>query len=441
MRLLGVSVAGTLVAMLIVAGVPACHADGEEVRSLDIPLLEAGRLLLKAGRPRDARAVLEEARPADENERIERLFLLGLAEAQLGLLSEAAGRFEKILASRPDLTRVRLELARIYFRLGRDEKARYHFDATMADGLPSSVEDAVERFLGEIDARKRWSFSISGAVLPETNPVKRTDGRKILIGGIPFELDDDARASSGIGFLVSAGGSYSPRIAGDWRGVLALSTASKLYRRSAWNDIVVQGEAGLARLFGRGTASAGIRVGRRWLGGDPYSREIGPWARGRMNLTHAIRLDMDLGASRTVHRGRADLDSWRFSARPGLRYALDAATAVSAHLDLETVRARARRHGSRLAGLGISVSHAFEGGLSISSSLSAHIRHYAAADPLFQKPRCDRQTRLSANVLHRALQVEGFAPYLGVSFEWNHSNIPISTYRNRGLVFGISRSF
>ena len=301
--------------------------------------------------------------------------------------------------------------------------------------------DAVGRILREIDARKRWSFSISGAVLPETNPVKRTGDREVLIGGIPFQLSEDARESSGVGLVISAGGSFSPPIAEDWRGVLALSTASKLYRRSAWNDIFLQGEAGLARLFDPGTASGGVRVGRRWLGGDPYSQEIGPWMRGHVFVMPAVRLDMDLGAGRTIYRGRADLDGWRFSVRPGLRYAFDATTAISTHLDLEMVRARERRHGSRLAGLGIGVSHAFEGGLSISSSLSAHVRRYAAVEPLFRKTRRDRQTRLSATFLHRALQIEGFAPYLGVSFEWNHSNININTYRNRGLVFGISKSF
>ena len=231
-------------AFTVVAGTPASFADEDVVRSIELPVLQAGRLLLKAGKPDDARTILEKMQPADENERIERLFLLGLAEAQLGLLSEAAERFETILASRPNLTRVRLELARVYFQLGRDEKARFHFEASKADELPSTVENAVGRFLREIDARKRWSFSISGAVLPESNPVKRTGDREVLIGGIPFQLDEDARESSGVGFLVSAGGSFSPYVTEGWRGVLALSSASKIYRRSAWNDIVIQEKSG-----------------------------------------------------------------------------------------------------------------------------------------------------------------------------------------------------
>ena len=59
--------------------------------------------------------------------------------------------------------------------------------------------------------------------------------------------------------------------------------------------------------------------------------------RGHMDLTPSIRLDMDLAAVCTIHDGRADLDSWRFSARPGLRNAIDAAIGVSKHLDLEAI--------------------------------------------------------------------------------------------------------
>ena len=58
------------------------------------------------------------------------------------------------------------------------------------------------------------------------------------------------------------------------------------------------------------------------------------------------------------------------------------------------------RHDSR--DLEIVVSRAFAGGLSVRSSLSAHIRCYAAVDPLFLKARRDWQTRLSTNLLHRA---------------------------------------
>ena len=441
LQLVFLTVVGVVVAALLVGGTPSSHATDAGSERIEISDVQAGRLLFKAGRLQDALKLLERAQPVGEEERIERLFLLGLIEARLGLPREAARRFEAILAQRPELTRVRLELARIYHALGRDDKARFHFEASLADELPSSVETAVEGFLNRIDARKRWSVSVSAAILPESNPIKRTDSREVLIGGAPFQLNDDARASSGVGVLFSAGTSVSPVITEDFRGVLAASTAAKLYKEPDWNDVSLQGEIGLARLFDNGTASAGLRLGRRWLGGERYSSETGPWMRGRLRVSPARRLEVNLSAARRDHHKQRGQNGWRISAKPGWIHSFNTQTTIETNLDLELVNAREDRHSSRLAGLGIILSHAFKGGFSISPSVSAHVRRHAGPDSLFQKTRSDRQVRFAVNVLHRALQYEGFAPYVGYSFEWNQSNIPINTYRNHGVVFGFSKTF
>ncbi len=434
--------AGVLPAAVAAALLFAATALGQTADVPDVPDdMQFGRLLFDAGRFRDAHAFLEQARPADEEERIERLFLLGSAEARLGRLRDAARRFEAVLALRPDLTRARLELARVYGLLGRDGKARFHFEASLADELPSSVEDAVGAWLDRIDARKRWSVSVSAAVLPESNPAKRTNDGEVRIGGVPFQLDEEAREASGTGFLFGTGAQYSPVLADDWRGVLAVSAAAKLYEKSDWNDISVQGDIGAARLFDGGSVSGGLRLGRRWLGGKRYSDGIGPWVRGRMRLSPALRLDAALGTERRSHPEQPGLDSWTVTLRPGLDYALDSRTMFRVELDLEHVDAREDRHGSRLGGFAFGVSHAFAGGLSVTPRIAMHWRRYDGSDPLFGKTRSDRQTRLSVNLLHRALQYRGFAPFIGFFIERNRSNTPINSWRNQGATIGISKTF
>ena len=283
---------GVLAVVLLLATSPAIHAGETGGERIEISPIRAGQVLFRAGRMEDARKLLERARPENDEERVERLFLLGLIDARRGFPLRAARRFEAILAERPELTRVRLELAQVYHALGRDEKARFHFEASLADKLPSSVETAVEGFLNRIDARKRWSLSLSAAVVPESNPVKRTGREQIRIGGVPFSLNPDARESSGVGYLVTTGASFSPALADDLRGVFALSSAAKLYKQPDWNDVSLHGEIGLARLLDRGTVSGGLRLGRRWLAAEPYSREIGSWMRARLRLSPARAASM-----------------------------------------------------------------------------------------------------------------------------------------------------
>ena len=421
----------------------AAGAGGDPVRDTvrppsELTDMQAARMLIRAGRLEHARAFLEQARPSDGEESIERLFLLGRIEMQLGMPSRAIERFETILARRPELTRVRLELAQAYYLTGRDDKAKRHFNSSLADELPSSVQAAVESFLRGIDARKKWSVSLSASMLPET---RRSDREEVLIGGVPFRLDEDARASSGVGVLLSTGASYSPTITEDIRGVLAASVAAKVYERSDWNDISTSGDIGLTRLSDNGSVSGGLRLGRRWTGGDRYQHNLGPWAQARFRLSGSTHLGLALSAGYRAHDQRPDRDGWRVAAYPSLRHAMDSRTLIRVEPMFEVVEAQANHHGNRLIGLGTTFSRSFDGVLSVSLTPSVHVRRYAADDPLFGTRQVDRNFRLGVRMLHRSLRYGGFAPYIGYSLEWNRSNISIHDYRNHGVIAGVSRAF
>ena len=419
--------------------------------------MQTGRLLVRAGQLAHARAFLEQAAPETEDEHIERLFLLGRIEMRLGMPQKAAERFEEILAVRPGLTRVRLELARAYFMAGLNDKARHYFSSSLAEELPSTVEAAVEDFLRRIDARKRWSISISGAVLPET---KRPVRESVLIGGVPFRLDKDTRAPSGTGALLSGGISYSPRINEHIRGVLAATTAAKLYARSSWNQVTATGEIGVARLFDRGSAAGGVRVGHVWTGGDPDHVSFGPWARIESRVSASTQVHVALSADRRRHRSTNARDGWRIAVTPRLVHAFDGRTSIEFEPVFAIISANSDHQGSRLVGLGTTLSHAFEGGLSVSfedwgqryrtrsregcpfrSETSAQARRHAAPDPLFGKRRVDRMFRVGLRVAHRSLRYLGFAPYAGYSLEHYDSSIPVHEYRIQGFIAGASRTF
>ena len=434
------SVARAAVAILFLAVAAAgSDADSGPVRPpATLTDMQAGRLLIRAGRLEHARAFIEQSSPASEEERIERLVLLGKIEIHLGLPRRAAERFEAALALRPGLTAVRLELAHAYYLAGIDDKSRYHFSVSQAEELPSSVEATVEEFLRRIDARKRWSVSVSASMLPVT---RRPERETIRIGGVPFRLDEDARASSGAGALVSAGVSFSPRFTEELRGVLGASAGTEIYRNSQWNDVTASSDFGLARLFEQGSMSAGVRLGRRWAGGNEYNRTVGPWMRARWRLTGSTHLDASVSAEYRKHDTRHEQDGWRVAANPRVVHAFDGRTSIEADTKFETVSAKNDNHGSCLIGLGATVSRAFAGGLSVSLSSSAHTRRYSAPDPLFGRRRTDRNARLGIRVLHRSLRYAGFAPYIGYSIERNRSNIPVQEYRRQGVVVGVSRRF
>lgn len=436
-----VATAGVLI--LAVAAAVSVRAEGGQARpqAQDFTDMQFGRLLLQSGRLHDARAFLVQARPEGEEEAIERLFMLGRIEMQLGLPREAARRFEAILARHPELPHVRLELAAAYFMAARDDKARYHLEAALAERLPVSIETEIRRFLDRIDNRRRWSSSLALALVPESNPTHRTERRTVHIGGVPWDLDADGRAKSGTGVLMSGGISFSPAVGGGLSGALAATASAKLYRRREWNDVSVAGDVGLAWPADRYAISGGLRAGRRWFGQDGFSRSIGPWMRGSIRLSERTRAGIASDVTRVVHDEHADRNGWRWSARPSVVHALSSRSLMEVELDIEAVSSRAQRLGSRMAGLSMTISHAFAGGISISPAIGVWRRRYRSRDPIFGETRTDTTIRTSVTVLHRSLQFEGFAPYAGYSFELARSNIAIHSYRNHAVLVGVSRTF
>ena len=417
------------------------ETTGWPAGSPELSDLAAGRLLVKAGRFEDALVFLKQAQAADEEQAIERRFLLGAVYMRLGMPREAAEQYEAILAIRPDLTRVRLELARAHYAAGQDDKAKYHFQLSLGDKLPSSAESVVEGFLNAIDARKRWSAHVSIAALPETNAVRRTDRETVQIAGATFRLNEDAREASGVGAQLSAGAAYAPIVGTGLRGHLALSAATKLYEQSAWNDIAVVGKAGLTRLFDGGSASGGVQAGRRWLGSTGFRHSVGPWGSVDLRLSPRTRISASTNVDYRTHDEKDDLDGWRVALNPVVRYVLDSQTLLEVGPQFEAIEARADHGASRLMGVGVGVSRAFENGISASLSASVRRQAYRADDPLFGVRRDDMVMWLSGRMLHRSFQLGGFATYVGYSYERGRSNISLHNYENHGVVMGVTREF
>ena len=428
-----------IAAFIILARTPSVAADAPD--RFQVPAIQVAKALMQARKWSEAKDVLQRLKPSDENEKIEVLFLLGVSESRLGLNRSAAKRFEEILTRHPDLTRVRLELAQVYHALGREKDAKIHFKASLADRLPTSVRNAVESYLEHIDSRKLWSTWLSVSVLSESNPAKLTDSQEFKIGGIPFQLNDESRAASGKGLLISTGIQYSPVISEDMRGVVAGSAAGKFYQNDNFDDLTLQSDLGVARLFEGGETAGGIRYSQRWLATERYSIGFGPWARARFRLSPKLEANLALSVERFKHPAQADMDGQTARFRTSLDYAFSAQTGTRLEIELAKNDARERHHAHRIYGLALSLSHTFEGGLSVSPRISVQRRSYVGENPLFQIIRSDRLVLLSVNLLHRKVQFRGFAPRIGYSHEVNRSNIPVNKYSNNGVIFGFSRTF
>ena len=214
-------------------------------------------------------------------------------EKRDALLDEAITAFHSMLVSRPELLRVRLELARAFFLKGEDSLATRHFEQVLASKPPAGVALNVQRFLAEMRARKRWSMYAGFALAPDTNIGAQSDDRIIYIQGLPFRRNQEELTSSGIGISAWAGGEYQYPLDERWRLRGGGDVWRREYRENEFDRMVVGGHVGPRWLIDRDTEGSALVVARRqWTGTDPEFRDLGLRVEARRRLTRQMTADL-----------------------------------------------------------------------------------------------------------------------------------------------------
>ena len=175
------------------------------------------------------------------------------AKSRDTLLSEAIAYFRTMLIRNPGLVRVRLELARAFFLKGEDDLARRHFQQVLAGKPPAAVALNVNRFLKQIQARKRWSVRVGLSLAPDSNIGASSDERIIFIHGLPFRRNQEELTSSGIGISAWAGGEYQYPLDDRWRLRAGGDFSRREYGKDEFDQMTVSGHVGPRWLVGQGT--------------------------------------------------------------------------------------------------------------------------------------------------------------------------------------------
>ena len=249
-------------------------------------------------------ATAQEAPPSERDKRIAFLFRAGMTAlaraeqadgeaARQALYDQAIVVFRAVLINRPELIRVRLELARTFFLKGQDGLARRHFELVLAGGVRPPVAANIHRFLSVMRARKRWSGYFGAALAPDSNLNAASESETIYLelGGtrLPFRRQGDFGAQSGLGVSVWGGGEYQQPLSERLRLRVGADAAQREYGGSDFDQFFVAAHAGPRWLAGPITELSLLAIAQRqWLGGEPYVDETG------------VRLELDRRLTRRM---------------------------------------------------------------------------------------------------------------------------------------------
>ena len=444
---------------LLIAGT-ATNAAGEELdRPADIPPGVAdARVLIENGKYDEA---LDALRPLAKTypKRTDILFLLGLAAIERSeqpditeadreaLLADAITALRTILIDRPDLVRVRLELARAFFLNRDDGLARDHFERVLAGNPPPPVVANVQLFLNSIRARRRWSTYFGVALLPSTNIGRHPHENTIItIPGLPdFPFRPDETRKSGVGISVWAGGEYHYPLAERVRLLLGSDAALQQYPGKEFDQISLSGHVGPNWLAGRNTEiSLLANVRKNWIGASPYSSDIG----AKLQVGH--RLTQRINFTGQAYWQRSEFRTNKFLDGPLRDFSLYGYWLITPTVRAEAAAGYARQRPnnplyhnvSRWGRIGVSVI--IPRGFTLGASYELRRKQYKGGsifNTLDGSPRRDRTRILRASVYNRAFTLSGFSPQLAVTNEARKSNGQFHNYKSTSAELRFVRQF
>lgn len=254
------------------------EADGAQEEPTKVGGVASARALLQAGRPAEALEVLAQASPDEDPVAVR--FLAAQAWIALGRHDRAAALLAAIARERPELLRIRLDLAASLYTLGRYEASERLFRSILALDLkhaPRAVRYNVGLFLERIRAQRRFSidWELGGWRDDNVNNGAEIDTYELLPGFV-FRLNTDARAQSA--WVMSTGVRIRYRSQGRGRWYVAANGHARRHwalGKSDFHRTWFGASVGPRVVWVGGVGGLNIGVEQRLLGDDNYYSR--PW--------------------------------------------------------------------------------------------------------------------------------------------------------------------
>ena len=415
------------------------QADGQ--RQITMPVADFAKLAITRGEFDLAREVLlpvVEAEPAN----IEARFLLAEIDAQRQNYPSAVARYRDILKDNPGLLRVRLDLAAALFQMGEDESSAYNFRLVLASpDLPENVRANVMDFLTVIRKRKKYDLRGAFSVSPDTNINAGTGKNEITLFGLPFTPSATTKQKSGVGIVASAYGEYRIHLGDNFR-LRANTTAWRAeYPTGAFDDTILNFQAGPQYVSQYWDISLLTVVTRRWFGNDPFSVGVGPRVEAtysgfeRWNLNTIFQYQTVDYHSQTFQNG----DTFDVTFYP--RYFLSTTSYVWPILGLLRTHAADPAFSNFGYRLGAGYHQELAGGITFELQPEFLIQDFKAASATFGSKRRDRMIRASVSLYNRTWSLWDFSPVFNYTYTNNISNQGLFGYQRHQVQFGLTKEY
>lgn len=422
LALMAVAAAASPQAVCDTAGNCSARLTGDQ-------LLAAAERLVLARRFDEARPLIAALENVPGKE-LERRFLAGFVAVETGGTKEAIAQFRAILAKDPKQTRVRLELARALLIEGDKAAADHHLRLASQDkDLPPEIAATIRSARGVIRDQRTWNFRFDVGLAPDTNINNATAAEQVDLlvspnNRLPFTLNPDARARSGLGATASFSGGV--RLKQNDKLALVADADGQFthYGHSEFNDDMVQLAVGPEFKLSQKTTITVQAVGlQRWFGGTTAQQQVGVKSGLTSLLDQGQRIGVQFDLRRTESGFGVSYDGWQYGAYATYERVVARSMVASASLFVRRESLNAAAYSNTEAGFNVGIGGELPHGINAGLSGGLSYADYDGALRMFSlNDRHDLRANVRAYLGSRSIRIAGFSPSITYTFTHNGSN-------------------
>jgi hypothetical protein len=333
--------------------------------------------------------------------------------------ADAIAQLDRILLERPSAAPVRVELATALELSGDHARSLREFARVQAGALPPDLAREIDQVVSTLRSSRPFGGSFEIGIAPDSNVNGATDARTIIIGGLPFELDRDARRRSGLG-LGSSGQLFWRRpLAGETKLVVDATGRGVFYRDHDLNEGNLQISVGPE--FADRLRPA-LFAARRWYLGRGYSSSYGANVQWLKPIARQTALDLSARVERVEVQRSALTDGTSYTASGAVEHAFRPTLFARVSVSANRYQARSPAFTTTSLGTGALIAKDL-GRVSIYGQLAySHLR----ADGLFlgERRREDRFD-LGGGFSLRRFRILGASPVVRVTHVRSRSTVSL----------------
>jgi len=379
----------------------------------------------------------------------ERWYLIAQIFQRDGDYDNAIRIYKQLLDERPDLDKVRYELALCYMAKEQWYRADYHLRLAMAGkDIPDIIKQQMMYYRYIARQNKRWNVWLNFGAAPDNNVNQASGGKDcVLHDGWVYcnPLPEPERA---VGYNLTLGGNYEFVLSDNWRLKNEANIYSNIYDKHKFDDLYLSFASGPRYIWERGDVWVAGLATRRWYGWERYNWSVGAKIDTHYDWTRKLSTGLSL---RILDNNYDDsgvfMNGQTYDAMPYMVYSVDSTKyfILRTGIDRDTAKNHAYANWRYNVGLGFGAEIPWGFSIYLEPSFSwtnYDEARYVAKDLVYQPIiEHDFTQHYTVSISNNKIDYWGFVPTFTVAYTNRDSNIHSREFDKWSIEFTMRQRF